>query len=97
MHTAIPEGEVVALERPTLDSLLAHHKKYGLDITHKATKRYTPRYKSWKELAKDSIVEVGIRYLNQEAFVLLIEGIGYSGFREEARTGWTTWRDNLDA
>lgn len=85
------------MDRPTLDSLLLHHKKYGLDIDHKATKRYTPRYGSWKELQKDAIVEVGIRYLGVEAFVLLVEGIGYSGFREEARRGWQDWRDALDA
>lgn len=71
-----------------LDGLLRHHQAYGLDNSHRSTKRYTHRYGSAKQLLKDSLVETGIRSLGPKAFRLLIEGIGYREFADACVKEW---------
>lgn len=79
----------------TLDGLLAHAQKYGLDIDAKGRGRYSPRHKSWRSLYKEAIVEVAIEGLGLESFTLFVEGIGYREHRDAARAEWHD-RRNLD-
>lgn len=78
---------------PTLEGLLEHVRKFGLDISHKETPRYKPRHTAWNTLASESSVEVAIEALGIEAFSLFIEGIGYPHYREQARTAWRAIRN----
>lgn len=77
-------------ERPTLATLLAHAERYGLD-SRDGLKRPT-RYTAFKAFNLDALVEVGLWYLGVEAFILLVEGLGYGHWRTESRAAWHAHR-----
>lgn len=74
-------------ERPTVASLIAHFKAYGLSEKVGYRKKLQ-RYGSYKSLAKDPLIEVGFDYLGENAYAHLIEAVGYSQFTEAAREDW---------
>lgn len=78
--------------RPTLEGLLAHFKAYGL-CQKPGYRGVKPRYKTYKTLAKDALVEVGFDYLGEKAYVRLIEAVGYPEFAEAARADWKSERE----
>lgn len=68
----------------TFEGLLTHFQKYGLSekLGHR---NKVQRYGSYKKLATDPFVEVAFDYLAENAYVALIEAIGYGHFAEQAR------------
>jgi hypothetical protein len=79
--------------QPTLDNLLKHVKKFGLDNRHEKSYRGRPiRYKNYKALSNDAAVMTARAYLGEESYVFFIEGVGYPEFREEARSHWAEVR-----
>jgi hypothetical protein len=83
--------------RPTLDALVRHADKFGLDNVGQVFKggRYEHgqvRYSSYKKLRSDSLVEVGRAYLTEENYVALVEALSYGSHREDAREDWNDER-----
>lgn len=80
--------ELPSAEPPTLDSLLAHHKRYGLGNPPRNGRGDPMSYGAYGKLAADPLVEVAIDYLGERAYTLFIEGIGYGRFAEAASKDW---------
>lgn len=73
----------------TMDGMLKHLEKYGLDIDAETGYRGKKlRYKNYKKLRKDPWVHVAKTYFSEEGYVQLLEAAGYSEFEEEAREDW---------
>ena len=90
--------ELPSAERPTLEGLLKHADKYGLDIDAKnvgLSKFAKPKkHKTYRTLKKDALVRVGFDYLGVKSYRLLIEGIGYPELADDAEKDWRSARGN---
>lgn len=78
----------------TLDGLVKHARVYGLDNAGKTDRKgQVIPYSSWRNLQRDSLVEVGVRYLSKENFVALVEAVGYRHLAPEAAAWWDEKRE----
>lgn len=89
--------ELPSAERPTLEGLLKHAEKYGLDIDAKnrnLSKYAKPKtHSTYRTLKKDCLVRVGFDYLGPKSYRLLIEGIGYPDLADDAEKDWKESRN----
>lgn len=92
----IPVPVFANYPNPTLEDLLNHERKFGLDLGV-GWRGAEKRYGSYKTLSQDPLVEVGRTYLNQENYVALIEGIGYGQWREQAAADWEAFREERES
>ena len=79
----IPEG------KPSLENLIAHYRKFGLDREAKGYHTGKEKsYTTYKALRTDSLVEVGRAYLGEDAYLTLVELVGSPSWRKDALADW---------
>lgn len=71
--------------RPTYDDLITHFNRYGLDNAQTGYRHAPERYRNYERFANDSLVQVAYDYLGTEAYVALVEAVGYGNFKKQAR------------
>ena len=71
--------------RPTFNDLVAHFNRYGLDNAQTGYRNAPERYRSYDRFSSDSLIQVAYDCLSTEAYVALVETVGYSNFKEQAR------------
>ncbi len=72
----------------TVEALMRHFKAYGLDNSHTGYRKAAERYTNYKGLREDSMAHVARSFLTKAAYVMLLEAIGYPGYRAEAEADW---------
>lgn len=79
--------EATGAKRVRTADLIKHYQAYGLSegTGYRGKKS---RYKSYKMLAKDPLIEVAFDWLGADSYVQVIEAVGYGEFAEEARKDW---------
>ena len=83
--------------KPTLENLLRHVNKYGLDAQHKGNNVGKPvRYSTYKQLRNDAAVEVARAYLGEDAYAMFVETVGAKAWTDEARKDWAAVREETD-
>ena len=86
-------GDVERVTTATMDELLRHVRKYGLDNRASGYRGKPQRYKNYAALAKDTAVEVAFDSFTEDTYAQFIEGIGYGQFADDARTDWIAAND----
>ena len=81
--------EATMLRYPTTaQSLMTHYHKFGLDNSHTGYKGKAETYASYKKLREDALVFVAISELSEDAYVQILELIGYGRYESAARADW---------
>ena len=83
-----PEGTTAEVEPTTVENLMAHFKRYGLDNSHTGYKKAAQTYKGYASLRQDALVHVGRSGLGLEAYLQLLDLIGYGGWAKAATADW---------
>jgi hypothetical protein len=94
VHTTTAIADLPEHLRPTLENLLKHVQKFGLENSHETGYRGRPvTYKSYRQFSADAVVLTARAYLGQEAYAFFVESVGYPQFKEQAREHWQEVRD----
>ena len=73
----------------TMASLLQHFNAYGLENANQRGYRGKPvRYGNYKALRKDALVHVARTFLMEDAYVQLLDRVGYPEYEDQARADW---------
>lgn len=86
--TRVPEA-IAEAANPTLENLLTHVRKFGLD-RHTNGKGQTIEnvYSTYKQFAKDAATEVAFSSLSEAAYVRFVTTVGEVAWEDEARKDW---------
>jgi hypothetical protein len=83
-----PAPQVVGAPPATVANLLTHFRKFGLDNANTGYKGKAETYAGYSTLRADALVHVARTFLTEDAYVQLLEGIGYGRFEDAARADW---------
>lgn len=72
----------------TVDSLLLHYRKYGLDNAHTGYKGKPEKYTNYTNARADSLLHVARTFLTEAAYIQVLEGCGYHGWNKAASEDW---------
>ena len=83
-----PEGTTKPVEPVTVENLMRHYKAYGLDNSKTGYKRSKQTYKTYSSLRADALVHVGRSGLGLEAYLQLLDLVGYGSWATAATADW---------
>lgn len=83
-----PAPTTPGAEPVTVEGLLQHFNKYGLDNSHTGYRGKAERYTGYGTLRTDSLVHTARTFLSERAYLHLLEAIGYAGLDKAASIDW---------
>lgn len=85
------EAQAVAegwLKPVTVQNLLDHYNKYGLDNHGTGYKGRDEQYRSYNQLRADALVHVARSRLTEDGYLQVLRLVGYDQYEEQARSDW---------
>lgn len=93
--TARVAESIADIATPTLENLLTHVRKYGLDRkTNGKGEAIENVYSTYKQFAKDSAAEVALASLSEDAYARFVTTVGEPSWEKEARKDYRKERDD---
>lgn len=82
---AIAQGMIAPV---TVANLLKHYQKYGLDNSQDGYRGRPGHYSSYAQVRADALVHVARSRLTEEAYIQVLEAVGYLKYEDKAREDW---------
>lgn len=85
------EADLIArgvLQPVTVANLLAHYQRYGLDNSQSGYRGKPGVYNSYKDARADALLQVARSRLTEDAYIQVLEAVGYPQFEDAARDDW---------
>ena len=94
------EADAIAqglIEPVTMANLLAHYRKYGLDNHGTGHRGRDETYATYTKARADALIHVARSRLTEEAYIQVLEAVGYGHMADKARQDWKELHDGKQA
>jgi hypothetical protein len=86
-------AEFIAANEASLENIVKHVKRYGLDNKHTGYRGREKPYKNYKAFAKDSAAKAARDNLSEDGYAQFVELYAPSGSDEAARQDYRAQRE----